>query len=539
MNKTTTKNTKPEPRTSVKLVRCAVYTRKSTEEGLEQEFNSLDAQREAGEAFIRSQAGEGWTLNPERYDDGGFTGGNMDRPAFQRLMADIEAGRIDAVVVYKVDRLSRSLLDFAQMMQIFEKHNVAFVSVTQQFNTGTSMGRLVLNVLLSFAQFEREIISERTRDKIAATRRKGKWSGGHPLLGYDVDPNGFKLVVNPAEAERVRAIFTLYLEHQALLPVVEELELRGWTNKRWTTRKGTERGGKPFTRTSLYQLLTNPVYLGKVKYKDELHDGEHPGIVDPGIFQRTQDTLRRNGRTGGAGVRNQFGAILKGLLRCKPCGCAMTPTHTGKPGSDVRKYRYYVCTQSQKRGRATCPSKAVPAGGIEDFVVERIRCVGRDQELRREVLAQARAQDEAHAAALEAEERGLAQNLKSWHADVRRLSERLRPGEDNGEVVGRLADLHERIGQVEGQVKRVRDQIKAATNQIIGEEEATRALSAFDPVWGSLTPREQARVIDLLVERVEYDGAAKTVSVTFHPTGIKTLAEELAREQEQPREKRA
>ena len=242
---------------TVALVRCAVYTRKSTEEGLEQEFNSLDAQREAGELFVRSQAGEGWTLLADRYDDGGFTGGNMERPALQRLMADIEAGKVDAVVVYKVDRLSRSLLDFAQMMQAFEKYKVSFVSMTQQFNTATSMGRLVLNVLLSFAQFEREIISERTRDKIAATRRKGKWAGGWPILGYDVDPQGFKLNVNAAEAERVRAIFKMYLNHESLLPVVLELEKLGWKNKEWATRKGPRTGGKPFTRTSLYKLLTN------------------------------------------------------------------------------------------------------------------------------------------------------------------------------------------------------------------------------------------------------------------------------------------
>jgi DNA invertase Pin-like site-specific DNA recombinase len=248
MNKTISKTQRPEPRASVKLVRCAIYTRKSTEEGLEKEFNSLDAQRESGEAFVRSQAGEGWALLNNRYDEGGFTGGNTDRPALRRLLADIEAGKIDGVVVYKVDRLSRSLLDFAQMMQTFEKHNVAFVSVTQQFNTGTSMGRLVLNVLLSFAQFEREIISERTRDKIAATRRKGKWSGGHPILGYDVDPNGFKLTVNTAEAERVRAIFALYLEHESLLPVVQELTKRQWFGKRWQTRKGIDCGGEGFTR---------------------------------------------------------------------------------------------------------------------------------------------------------------------------------------------------------------------------------------------------------------------------------------------------
>ena len=215
---TNSTNTQIGPRAAVKLVRCAIYTRKSTKDGLEQEFNSLAAQREA---FVWSQAGEGWVPVPDRCDDGGFTGGNMDRPARKRLMADIEPGKIDCVVVYKVDRLSRSLLDFAQMMQTFDKYKVSFVSVTQQFYTAISMGRLVLNVLLSFAQFEREIISERTRDRIAATRRKGKWAGGWPILGYDVDPQGYKLNVNGAEAERVRPIFNLYLEHESLQPVVE------------------------------------------------------------------------------------------------------------------------------------------------------------------------------------------------------------------------------------------------------------------------------------------------------------------------------
>jgi site-specific DNA recombinase len=268
------------PRDPARQVRCAIYTRKSTEEGLDQAFNTLDAQRESGEAYIKSQQHDGWVCLAERYDDGGFTGGNMDRPALQRLMTDIAAGRIDCVVVYKVDRLSRSLLDFARMMQVFEQHNVSFVSVTQAFNTANSMGRLVLNVLLSFAQFEREIISERTRDKIAATRRKGKWAGGHPILGYDVDPRGFRLIVNENEAVRVRAIFQMYLDQRSLLPVVRELALRGWVGKRWQTRKGREAGGKPFDRTSLYRLLTNPAYIGKVRYKGEEHAGEHAGILD-------------------------------------------------------------------------------------------------------------------------------------------------------------------------------------------------------------------------------------------------------------------
>ena len=213
-------------------VRCAIYTRKSTDEGLDQDFNSLDAQRESAEAYVLSQRHEGWTCLPDRYDDGGFTGGNMHRPALERLSADIDAGRIDCVVVYKVDRLSRSLLDFARIMELFDRHTVSFVSVTQQFNTTSSMGRLTLNILLSFAQFEREIISERTKDKMSAARRKGKWVGGQLVLGYDVDPNGGRLIVNPDEAAQVREIYNLYLEHRAAIPVVQELDRRGWGTRK-------------------------------------------------------------------------------------------------------------------------------------------------------------------------------------------------------------------------------------------------------------------------------------------------------------------
>jgi site-specific DNA recombinase len=231
---------------------CAIYTRKSVAEGLEQAFSSLDAQRESAEAYIASQRHQGWVRVAQRYDDGGCTGGNLERPALQRLLADLQAGHIDVVVFNKVDRLSRSLLDFARLMETFEKHQVAFVAVTQQFNSATSMGRLVLNVLLSFAQFERELIAERTRDKIAAARRRGRWAGGHPLLGYDVDPRGATLSINEAEAVRVRAIFALYLEHQSLGAAVAELFRRRWFRKQWLTRSGQTRGGGPFTKSTLH-----------------------------------------------------------------------------------------------------------------------------------------------------------------------------------------------------------------------------------------------------------------------------------------------
>jgi site-specific DNA recombinase len=299
------------------------------------------------------------------------------------------------------------------MMETFERHRVSFVSITQQFNSATSMGRLVLNVLLSFAQFEREIIGERTRDKVAATRRKGKWAGGTLLLGYDLDPRGGRLLVNEDEAVRVRAIFALYLELQGLLPVVQELERRGWVNKRWTTRSGKDRGGRPFTRTSLHRLLTNVAYLGKSRYKGEVHAGEHPAIVDAQVFQQVQALLSQNGSTGGAAVRNEFGALLKGLLRCVPCGCAMTPSCTTR--KRTKRYRYYVCSSATKCGRQTCPAPSIPAGEIERFVVERIRCIGTDPALQQEVFAQARQQDETRLEEWEAERRGVEKDLARWH----------------------------------------------------------------------------------------------------------------------------
>ena len=353
-------------------IRCAVYTRKSTEEGLEQEFNSLDAQREAAEAYIASQRSEGWTLLPDRYDDGGHTGANVDRPALQRLLQDVGTRRVDVVVVYKVDRLSRSLLDFARLMGTFEAHGVSFVSVTQQFNTATSVGRLMLNVLLSFAQFEREIIAERTRDKIAAARRRGKWTGGVPILGYDVAPEGGRLVVNAEEAERVRAIFDLYLEHRGLIPVVEELARRGWRNKRYVTREGKPRGGGSLTKTTLHSLLRNPLYAGKVRSDGSLHPGEHEAIVNEATWRRVQSVLRGNGHGGNRRGPKRYtpAPLLGGLLTCQPCGKAMTHSVAVR---DKRRHRYYVCQTAQKRGWAACPTKSVAAEKIEASVVEQLR----------------------------------------------------------------------------------------------------------------------------------------------------------------------
>ncbi len=373
------------PTASPAQVRCAIYTRKSTEEGLEQDFNTLDAQRESAEAYILSQKHEGWITLAERYDDGGFTGANMERPALKQLLADIEAGKVDSIVVYKYDRLSRSLADFMKLLEVLDKHHVTFVAVTQPFDTRTSAGRFMVHMLLNFAQFEREMIADRTRDKMRAARRKGKWIGGYPVLGYDLVPKGGALVVNPAEAARVREIFRLYLQLGSLIPVVEELERRDSRMKAWTTRDGHERGGSLFNKTTLHNLLTNVIYTGRVKFEGKLCEGEQERIVDDETFNRVQEQLNRNGRRGGRNVHNKYGGLLKSLVRCGSCGTAMIHSYLQKKN---KVYRYYVCVNAHKRGWNKCETRSVSAAELEGAVIQNIRGFARDPAMLSEVLRQ-------------------------------------------------------------------------------------------------------------------------------------------------------
>ena len=319
-----------------KRLRCAVYTRKSSEEGLEQSFNSLDAQREACEAYIKSQAGEGWQLHHGRYDDGGLSGGTLERPALQQLLADIRARKVDAVVVYKVDRMTRSLADFAKIVEVFDDHGVSFVSVTQQFNTTTSMGRLTLNMLLSFAQFEREVTGERIRDKIAASKAKGMWMGGFVPLGYEASERS--LVINEAEAETVRRLFRLYLEHGSVRRVKEEADRLGLTTKHRPNSNGKMRGGRPLSRGALYKLLCNPLYIGKIAHKGVVHEGQHAAIIAAEIWDAVQAKLACNTHERRSGVRTTEPSLLAGKL-FDEAGIPLTPSHATKAG---RRYRYYV-----------------------------------------------------------------------------------------------------------------------------------------------------------------------------------------------------
>jgi site-specific DNA recombinase len=370
----------PSP-TIVPKKRCAIYTRKSTDEGLDQEYNSLDAQRDAGLAFVASQRHEGWVVVGDGYDDGGYSGGNLDRPGLKRLMADIEAGDVDIVVVYKIDRLTRALSDFAKLVDVFDRNGVSFVSVTQQFNTTTSMGRLTLNILLSFAQFEREVTGERIRDKIAASKAKGMWMGGMPPLGYDVVER--KLVINAAEAELVRGIFCRYAEHGSTAQLVRELAIEGQTTKSWITQGSLHRSGRPIDQQYLFAMLRNRIYLGEMVHKGESYRGQHQAIVSPELWNAAHAFIERR-KQGPREHRTKHPALLAGLLFA-PDGQRMIHHFTKKKNG--RLYRYYVPYLHKRRnaGATLQPDAtdvgALPAAEIEAAVLEQIHLALRSPEI--------------------------------------------------------------------------------------------------------------------------------------------------------------
>ncbi len=351
-------------------LRCAIYTRKSHEEGLEQEYNSLDAQYDAAASYIQSQRQEGWMIVNNRYDDGGYSGGTLERPALKRLIDDIEAGRVDVIVVYKIDRLSRSLLDFTKLVKIFDDHGVTFVSVTQHFNTTTSMGRLTLNILLSFAQFEREVTGERIRDKFAASKKKGMWMGGTPPLGYDVKNR--KLVINQQEAKIVRFIFEQFARHGSHVQLVEELEARCHRGKSWVTQTGNKRTGNKIKVAAARNILANPVYRGQISHKGQCYDGEHEAIIGEESWQAVQRLFdsRRGGNKPRLPGRCEMPFILRGVIFDQH-GWAMTPSHTRN--RHKKSYRYYISTKAIKEGYSSADLRSIPADEIETMVIGHLR----------------------------------------------------------------------------------------------------------------------------------------------------------------------
>ncbi|MBR1329888.1 recombinase family protein [Bradyrhizobium ottawaense] len=415
-----------------------MYTRKSSEEGLDMDFNSLDAQRESCEAYIVSQRAEGWTAVSDRYDDGGFSGGTLERPALKRLVAAVQAGKFDVIIVYKIDRLSRSMLDFLNLVELFERHGVTFVSVTQSFNTKDAMGRMALNILVTFAQFERELIGERIRDKVAASRKRGKWMGGWTPLGYEVHDR--KLLIHEADAERVRSIFRRFVQLKSATLLARELVA---ANER-------TRYGQLLDKGVLYKILHNRVYLGEAVHKGTSYPGEHEAIIDQKLWNEVHASLKESPRKRANNSRAQSPALLKGLL-FGPDGAAMSPTHTRKSG---RLYRYYISQTAMKQGRSDCPIKLVPAAELERIIIDQVRRLLQTPEV----------------------------IVQTWRA-LRKQSED------------------------------------------VGEAEVRSALLGFDELWDELFPAEQARIVALLVERI--DMHAERMDITLKIQGLTSLSSEL------------
>ncbi len=419
-------------------VRCAVYTRKSSEEGLDMDFNSLDAQREACDSYVASQKAEGWLLIADRYDDGGFSGGTMERPALKRLLADVKAGTVDVIVVYKIDRLSRAMLDFLNLIELFERYGVTFVSVTQSFNTKDAMGRMALNILVTFAQFERELIGERIRDKVAASRKKGIWMGGWTPLGYEVRDR--KLIIHEADAARVRSVFLRFTQLKSATLLARELVAAGERN----------RYGHLLDKGVLYKLLNNRVYIGEAVHKGTSYPGEHEAIIDRGLWDEVHAILKESPRKRANNARARTPALLRGLL-FGPDGSAMSPTHTRKSG---RLYRYYTSQTAMKQGGSECPVRQVPAAEIERIVLDQIRRLLQMPEV----------------------------IVQTWRAARKQLPE-------------------------------------------VTEHDIRDALTEFDALWNELFPAEQARIVELLVERI--DLSPNNLDITLKIEGLTSLCAEL------------
>jgi site-specific DNA recombinase len=491
-------------------LRVACYCRVSVAERGEQQFSSIEAQREALVSYVAGQKGLGWRIVDERYEDEGFSGGNLDRPALQRLLADARAGLIDLVAVYKYDRLSREQLDFLHTAAELARLGVEVLSITQNIDTKTSHGRCMLGVMSSFSQLERETIADRTRDKMGAARRKGMWTGGRPVLGYDVIHK--KLVVNPSEAEQVRMIYQLYLDRGGVMAVVEELRLRRITNKRWITKAGVEAGGTPFDKNVLTNLLHNPLYVGAVRARDELVEGEHEVIVPQDVWDAAQRQFAAQAPRLGARGSKRSTALLAGIARCG-CGAAMSRTTSKR---DERTYCYYACSRSTKLGKSACSGTRVAAGKLETFVVKQLRHIGRDPSVIEAAIAADRDEREDERRRLEVE------------LDALKVVRGRHEGERKRVVAAVGAEaapqgLVARVGELDGLVAKADARITALSQDLAAlaapsDIEGLRAaLLEFEGVWDELDQAERARVLALVLDEVVVD--AVTGEAELHLRG--------------------
>ncbi len=487
-----------------KAVRVGIYVRTSSDENLDQSFNSLDAQEAACAAYAASRAPEGWVVAGARFADGGFSGGNLERDGLNNLLAAIQAGLIDVVIVYKLDRLTRSIRDFAKLVDVFDRHDVRVVSVTQSIDTSNAMGKLLLHVLLSFAEFERELACERTRDKIKATRQRGVWLGGRPVLGYDGSDAG--PLVNAAEASVVRGIFAAYLEHRSLSAEVGELKARGITNKSWTAKDGRALGGQPFSKSTLSQMLSNVLYAGLVPHKSATYPGKHQAIIAPDVFKRVQHLLATNNRAGaGLGTQQRHApGLLKGLLVCGCCGKGMQ--YTNAKGDRGIVYRYVRCVTP------SCPTKAVPAGEIENFVLAKVRGTFTDGSLVTRVFDIVRSKASERVLDLEAQRELLHDELREAEPLLTHATESVR------------IEAASRHTQASSTLASVEKALAEARASLVDRATVEAGLREFDSLFACLSPTERSQLIASVVERVTFDGVKGEVAITKRSTGNTSTA---------------
>ncbi len=502
-----------------KTLRCAIYTRKSHEEGLEQEFNSLDAQREAAEAYIESQKLQGWEAIPYRYDDGGFSGGTMERPALQRLLEDIDSGKVDIIVVYKIDRLSRSLLDFMKMIELFNEKEVSFVSVTQHFSTTDSTGRMFLGILITFAQYEREVIGERIRDKVAAAKRRGKYCGGPAVLGYDVDRENKRLLVNQKEALLVRLIFNRYTQVGSAKKVAQELNEQGYKTKSWVTKKKKERVGIKWNTAHVYRLLNNRLYIGEVAYKGENYPAEHEALIDRDTWDKVQALLSENNRAKMSKARVRTVSPLSGVIRCGHCDSAMGITYTNKGD---RRYSYYICEKDAKRAVSRCPLKRIPAGDIESVVLDQLGAVFRTPTLVAKTYFAAREIEAEERERLQVQKKELEQSLQHVRQEALNL---MSPDNDDPDRNSRLPSVNQQAVDLSRQLTNVLARLRVIDTGKISEGDVSEAFQNVETFWEDLFPLERNRLIQLLVETIEI--RETEIDMELKTNGLTNLVTEL------------
>ncbi len=503
-------------------VHVALYSRKSSERGMEQEYNSIDAQRGILEAFVADHADEGWVALPDEYSDGGVSGATLNRPGLKRLLADITAGKVNVVAVYRLDRLSRDTAGFLELMTFLKAHDVEVVSPNDRIEQATATDRLQLGIRMHISQYERELAGERIRDKMRASRRQGLWQGGRPPLGYDVVTK--KLVVNEPEAGQVRDAFEAFQRTGSLVETLDELTRRGIRTKSWITQKSRHIEGKPFGVHTLRRLLSNVLYTGQQLVEGQPYRAEHDPIVEQELWNDVQRLIvtRKRGERRRKPKRSR--AALQGLLKCGVCGAGMLPTYSAKRG---RRYSYYVCHTMASRGAAACPGSRIPAGDMEASVVEQLRTMGRNPEVVAATVAEARVQVEARQQELTSELRRARANAKRLNAERDNLLQAVQKGgKDVPALVETLRTAEQTAGEADEHVTSVRVTLKALKAQVIDEADLAQALADFEPVWEAIFPDEKARVLNLLLERVVYDAPTSSVRLTFWSEGVRSLLDE-------------